>query len=82
MGTMREFLPSRTVFGLASIDGRTVALSGEDFTARPASGSSGVSNREELEAKLISTRSPFRTAEPFNIEDIIDPRDTRPVLHE
>ena len=24
--------------------------------------------------------SPFRTAEAFNIEDIIDPRETRPVL--
>lgn len=37
---------------------------------------------EELEPKLIATRSPFRTAEAFNSEDIIDPRDTQPVLHE
>jgi hypothetical protein len=27
-------------------------------------------------------RSPFRTAEKFGIEDIIDPRDTRPMLCE
>jgi hypothetical protein len=27
-------------------------------------------------------RSPFRTAEAFMIEDIIDPRDTRPLLCE
>jgi propionyl-CoA carboxylase beta chain len=27
-------------------------------------------------------RSPFRTAERFMIEDIIDPRDTRPLLCE
>jgi len=25
-------------------------------------------------------RSPFRTAEAFNIEDIVDPRATRPLL--
>jgi len=27
-------------------------------------------------------RSPFRSAEHFSIEDIIDPRDTRPLLCE
>lgn len=39
---LTAFMPKRTVFGLAKIDGRPVALSGEDFTARPASGGSGV----------------------------------------
>ena len=36
--------------------------------------------REEIEARLKAIASPFRTAEAFNIEDIIDPRDTRPLL--
>ncbi len=36
--------------------------------------------REELEAKFNAMRSPFRTAESFNIEEIVDPRDTRPLL--
>jgi acetyl-CoA carboxylase carboxyltransferase component len=36
--------------------------------------------REEIEARLNAVRSPFRTAERFNIEEIIDPRDTRPLL--
>jgi len=36
--------------------------------------------RQEIERKLQAISSPFRTAEAFNIEDIIDPRDTRPVL--
>ncbi|HVC56307.1 MAG TPA: carboxyl transferase domain-containing protein [Stellaceae bacterium] len=31
----------------------------------------------EIEARLEKLRSPFRTAEPFWIEEIIDPRDTR-----
>lgn len=34
----------------------------------------------EIEAQLNDLASPFRTAEAFNIEDIIDPRETRPML--
>jgi hypothetical protein len=34
----------------------------------------------EIEARLNRLRSPFRTAEAFGIEEIIDPRDTRPLL--
>ncbi|HEY7294301.1 MAG TPA: carboxyl transferase domain-containing protein, partial [Dehalococcoidia bacterium] len=37
---------------------------------------------EELEARLAALRSPFRTAEALNIEDLIDPRETRPLLCE
>lgn len=36
--------------------------------------------RQEIEARLQAIASPFRTAEAFNIEDIIDPRDSRPLL--
>ena len=36
----------------------------------------------EIEAKLEALASPFRTAEAFNIEDIIDPRETRPMVCE
>ena len=36
--------------------------------------------RQEIERRLKAIASPFRTAEAFNIEDIIDPRDTRPML--
>ncbi|MEB2344774.1 MAG: methylmalonyl-CoA carboxyltransferase [Deltaproteobacteria bacterium] len=38
--------------------------------------------RAELEARLASLRSPLLTAEAFGIEEIIDPRDTRPLLVE
>ena len=34
----------------------------------------------EIEAQLEALASPFRTAEAFNIEEIIDPRETRPML--
>jgi acetyl-CoA carboxylase carboxyltransferase component len=36
--------------------------------------------RREIEERLGRYRSPFRTAEAFGIEEIIDPRDTRPLL--
>ena len=31
-------------------------------------------------ARLEAVTSPFRTAERFSVEEIIDPRDTRPIL--
>jgi len=36
----------------------------------------------EIEERLNRVRSPFRVAEAFNAEEIIDPRDTRPLLCE
>jgi acetyl-CoA carboxylase carboxyltransferase component len=38
--------------------------------------------RREIEAGLNAFRSPFRTAEAFLVEEIIDPRDTRRLLCE
>jgi acetyl-CoA carboxylase carboxyltransferase component len=38
--------------------------------------------RAEIEASLAEVTSPFRTAEAFGIEEIIDPRDTRALLCE
>ena len=36
--------------------------------------------RAEIEARLDALQSPFRTAHAFAVEDIIDPRETRPLL--
>ena len=41
-----------------------------------------IAERERLESDLVEMRSPFRTAEAYNIEEIIDPRETRPLLCE
>jgi acetyl-CoA carboxylase carboxyltransferase component len=64
-----------------------------DWGSLPISGGLEAAYRAELEAsdnpkallkdiqgRLNRVRSPFRTAEKFAIEDIIDPRDTRPLL--
>jgi propionyl-CoA carboxylase beta chain len=37
---------------------------------------------EEIRTRLGKVTSPFRSAERYNVEDIIDPRDTRPLLCE
>ena len=39
-----------------------------------------VALRAEIEERLTRVLSPFRTAERFSVEEIIDPRDTRPML--
>ncbi len=36
--------------------------------------------RAEIEGRLNALRSPFRTAHAFAVEDIIDPRETRPLM--
>jgi acetyl-CoA carboxylase carboxyltransferase component len=38
--------------------------------------------RREIQKRMDLVRSPFRTAEAYMVEDIIDPRDTRPLLCE
>jgi acetyl-CoA carboxylase carboxyltransferase component len=36
----------------------------------------------EIEERLDQLRSPFRSAETFWIEEMVDPRDTRPLICE
>ncbi|MEM7540317.1 MAG: carboxyl transferase domain-containing protein [Pseudomonadota bacterium] len=38
--------------------------------------------RAELEARLAATQNPYRRAESFSVHDVIDPRETRPLLCE
>ena len=66
-----------------------------DWGSLPIEGGVEVAYKSELEAaadpaahlaaireRLNKVRSPFRTAEKFGVEDIIDPRETRPLLCE
>jgi len=47
-----------------------------------AAGEGAAELKAEIAARLESVRSPFRTAEAFLVEDIVDPADTRPLLCE
>ncbi|MXP27686.1 methylmalonyl-CoA carboxyltransferase [Porphyrobacter algicida] len=66
-----------------------------DWGSLPIAGGLEVAYKSDLEAaddpaaeleairdRLAKVTSPFRSAERFNVEDIIDPRDTRPLLCE
>jgi acetyl-CoA carboxylase carboxyltransferase component len=65
-------------WGSLPIEGGVQAAYRRDIESSP----DPAARRAELEAKLDALRSPFRTAEAFGIEEIIDPRDTRPLLCE
>jgi acetyl-CoA carboxylase carboxyltransferase component len=78
---MTDFMPANGVFCRAMIDGGPVVVFGDDFTVRGGSADPRA-KLAEIEERLQQMRSPFRSAEAFLIEEIIDPRDTRPLLRE
>jgi len=63
-------------WGSMHIEGGAAAAYRREIEAAP----DPEAKREEVEQRLKAVASPFRTAEAFNIEEIIDPRDTRPIL--
>jgi acetyl-CoA carboxylase carboxyltransferase component len=65
-------------WGSLPIEGGVQAAYRRDIESSP----DPEARRRELEQKLDALRSPFRTAEAFGIEELIDPRDTRPLLCE
>jgi acetyl-CoA carboxylase carboxyltransferase component len=66
-------------WGSLPIDGGIEAAYRRELEAADRVGGRDVL-RAEIEARLNAVRSPFRTAERFSIEEIVDPRDTRPIL--
>lgn len=63
-------------WGSLPIEGGVAAA----FRREIAAAEDPVAKEREIEARLRPFTSPYRTAEAFAIEDIIDPRETRPVL--
>ncbi|HVF90091.1 MAG TPA: carboxyl transferase domain-containing protein [Blastocatellia bacterium] len=65
-------------WGSLPIEGGVMAAYRREIEAAPDPDA----RRREIEEMLGELRSPFRTAEGFGIEEIIDPRDTRSLLCE
>jgi acetyl-CoA carboxylase carboxyltransferase component len=63
-------------WGSLPLEGGIEAAYRADIDAAPDPGV----RLKEIEERLTKLRSPFRSAETFWIEEIIDPRDTRPLL--
>src|SRR5215216_2003089 len=65
-------------WGSLPIEGGVMAAYRREIEASPDPDA----RRREIEQMLNALRSPFRTAEAFGIEEVIDPRDTRSLLCE
>jgi acetyl-CoA carboxylase carboxyltransferase component len=65
-------------WGSMHIEGGVTAAYRREIDASP----DPEAKRAEIEARLNALKSPFRTAHAFAVEDIIDPRETRPLLVE
>lgn len=63
-------------WGSLPIEGGVAAA----FRREIASAPDAKARERELEAELRAMSSPFRTAEAFGVEEIVDPRETRPYL--
>jgi acetyl-CoA carboxylase carboxyltransferase component len=64
-------------WGSIPIEGGVAAAYKREIEAAP----DPEKRRAEIEAHLLQFRNPFRTAEAFGIEDIIDPRQTRAYIY-
>ncbi|MBW2244188.1 MAG: propionyl-CoA carboxylase [Deltaproteobacteria bacterium] len=65
-------------FGAMPIEGGVALAYGREIEAAP----DPEARRRELEDELANAQSVFPRAEEFGVHDLIDPRDTRPVLCE
>ncbi|MGE0627284.1 MAG: acyl-CoA carboxylase subunit beta [Hyphomicrobiaceae bacterium] len=63
-------------WGSLPIEGGVAAAFRRDI----ANAADAKAREQEIEAELRAFASPFRTAEAFGVEEIIDPRETRPYL--
>lgn len=72
----RRFCWPSTHGGSMHIEGGTAIAYKRDIE----SAADPEAKRREIEAKLTSISSPFRNAHAFGIEEMIDPRDSRPLL--
>jgi methylmalonyl-CoA decarboxylase subunit alpha len=70
-----QLLPDAFVAGLAKVDGRQVAVGGEDFTVRGGSGSEGSEKSHMLQRLALMHRIPLvslRDGAGFNIATMLD----------
>lgn len=65
-------------WGSLPVQGGVAAAFARDIRAAP----DPAAREREIEAEFAAYASPFRSAEAFAVEEIIDPRETRPVLCE
>jgi acetyl-CoA carboxylase carboxyltransferase component len=78
-----HFAPDCTVLSWPSAEGGAMPIEGGvavAFRREIAAAPDPEARRAELEEELAARRTPFPRAESFSVNDLIDPRRTRPVL--
>jgi acetyl-CoA carboxylase carboxyltransferase component len=83
VATAAHFSPDNYVLTWPSVAGGALPVEGGvavAFRRQIAEAEDPVALRQELEEKLAAARSPYPAAESFAVNDLIDPRETRPLL--
>lgn len=85
VATAAHYAPNSYVLAWPSVESGALPLEGGvavAFRREIAQASDPDAKRRELEDQLRSARSPFPRAESFAVHELIDPRETRPMLCE
>ena len=83
VATAAHYAPNSYVIAWPSVESGALPLEGGvavAFHREIAAAEDPDAKREELEERLRDARSPFPRAESFSVHELIDPRETRPVL--
>ena len=83
VATTAHFAPDNYVLSWPSVSSGALPIEGGvavAFRRALAEAEDPDSMRRELEEKLAAARSPYPAAESFAVHDLIDPRETRPLL--
>ena len=85
VATAAHYAPGNYVLAWPSVESGALPLEGGvavAFHREIASAENPEAKRRELEERIREARSPFPRAESFAVHELIDPRETRPVLCE
>ncbi len=85
VATAAHYAPGNYVLAWPSVESGALPLEGGvavAFHREIAGADNPDAKRKELEEGLRSARSPFPRAESFGVHELIDPRETRPILCE
>ena len=83
VATAAHYAPGAYVLAWPSVESGALPIEGGvavAFHKEISAAKDPIAKREELEGRLKDSRSPFPRAESFAVHELIDPRETRPVL--
>jgi len=83
VAALAHFAPRAYVLDWPSVDAGALPLEGGVAVAyrrEIEAAADPQAKQREIEARLTQARSPYRAAESFAVHDLIDPRETRPLL--